>query len=118
MLVQQEESEQFNKQLKEYDEKVQDAENLLRVFMSKAYESDMEAFIADSEYSYIEEADKRAFYMAIDLWKKDAGVARQGHKDFIGLAVAMIPQLSLGRDYKAYLALFECWPDTRLLDNM
>ena len=31
--------------------------------------------------------------MAIDLWKKEAGPARQGHKDFIPMAVSMIPQL-------------------------
>ena len=67
------------------------------------------------EYSYIKEADKRAFYMAIDLWKKESGPARQGHKDFITMAVAMIPQLGLKADYRAYLALFDCWPDTRLL---
>ena len=48
---------------------------------------------SSQEYSYIEEADKRAFYMAIDLWKKEAGAARQGHKDFIPMAVSMIPQL-------------------------
>ena len=72
--------------------------------------------MSDTEYSYIEEADKRAFYMAIDLWKKEAGPARQGHKDFIPMAVSMIPQLGLERDAKAYLALFDCWPDTHLLD--
>ena len=57
-------------------------------------------FSPNKEYSYIQEADKRAYYMAIDLWKKEAGPARQGHKDFIPMAAAMIPQLGLGDDYK------------------
>ena len=72
-------------------------ENLLKVFMERSYSSEMEAFIAEAEYSYIQEADKRAFYMAIELWKKEAGPARQGHKDFLPMAIKMIPQLGLSK---------------------
>ena len=57
----------------------------------------MEAYLADAEYSYIQEADKRAFYMAIELWKKEAGVGRQGHKDFVTMASNMVSQLGLGK---------------------
>lgn len=42
--------------------------------------------------------------------------ARQGHKDFITLSIKTVAQLGLGKDYRAYLALFDCWPDSRLLD--
>ena len=54
-------------------EKHSGEENILQEFMKKAYTSEMEAYLADAEYSYIQEADKRAFYMAIELWKKEAG---------------------------------------------
>ena len=54
-------------------EKHSGEENILQEFMKKAYSSEMEAYLADAEYSYIQEADKRAFYMAIELWKKEAG---------------------------------------------
>ena len=78
-------------------------ENILAHFMEKAYSTEMEAYLAEAEYSYIQEADKRAFYMAIELWKKEAGPGRQGHKDFIAMASKMIPQLGLAKDYRAYL---------------
>ena len=42
--------------------------------------------------------------------------ARQGHKDFITLSIKTVAQLGLAKDYRAYLALFDCWPDSRLLD--
>jgi len=90
-------------------------ENILAHFMEKAYSTEMEAYLAEAEYSYIQEADKRAFYMAIELWKKEAGPGRQGHKDFIAMASKMVPQLGLAKDYRAYLALLDCWPDSRLL---
>jgi hypothetical protein len=88
-----------------------DEENLLKIFMDKSYANEMEAYLADAEHSYIREADKRAFYMAVELWKKEAGPGRQGHKDFIVMAIPTISQLGLSKDTKAYMTLLECWPD-------
>ena len=83
--------------IEEHGKHTSDQENILQIFMDRAYSTEMEAFLAETEYSYIQEADKRAFYMAIELWKKEAGPARQGHKDFITMATKMVAQLGLAK---------------------
>ena len=81
---------------------------LLDYYINKAKE-DIE-YMDDVDYHDIQDVNQRVFYKIVDMWLKEVGSTKRGHRDFIKTLLDSLPKFNVESEISAYLKLFDCFP--------
>ena len=82
---------------------------LLDYYVKKA-KDDID-YMDDVDYHDIQDANQRVFYKIVDLWLKEVGSTKRGHREFIRVLLKSLHRFNVESDIKSYLKLLDCFPD-------
>ncbi|XP_076813342.1 evolutionarily conserved signaling intermediate in Toll pathway, mitochondrial-like [Clavelina lepadiformis] len=108
-IVSEEEKESRLETVQELVDNEEDDSALLEFYVNKA-QNEMD-YMDDVDYHDIENVNKRLFFKIVDVWLKDVGSAKRGHRDFVQTLLNSLSRFDVECDISAYVKLLDCFPD-------
>ena len=65
----------------------------------------------DVDYHDIQNVNHRVFFKIVDLWLKEVGSTKRGHREFIRTLLNSLRRFKVEAEISAYLKLLDCFPD-------
>nr|CAB3240745.1 evolutionarily conserved signaling intermediate in Toll pathway, mitochondrial-like [Phallusia mammillata] len=87
---------------------IEEDASLLEHYINKA-KHDLGSF-EDIEYMDVFDPNKKLYYKMVDLWLKEAGETRRGHREFIVTVMHAMSRFNVESDISAYTKLLDCFP--------
>ena len=91
------------------DDSNDEFESALLDYYFKKAKDDLD-YMDDVDYHDIQDSNHRVFFKIVDLWLKEVGPAKRGHRDFITALLNSLHKFNIENEVSAYLRLLDCFP--------